>query len=404
MRIARWRRWPGPALPILLVALLAACAGTAGTTPSGVVTATVTTRPTATATTPPPTATVAPIASYPTAAQAWGPNGVLATIPYGALHVGGVTPDGQRLLGYEIAADQQSFLVGWLTSATRQFTTIDTTPTSVNYQPLAAPQCCLTDGRFIVGANVTATGTATWSYDSHTQTLRPLANMPPPWLAVANGNLYSSTYQNNQAGVAALNLATGATAFYGGLGQITEVIGFAWPYLAYQVNGTTTDTIHLHNLATGADVVPAAFSALSPIAFGGGALDGDTFFYAILSYPAGVQGAPPTGATLYEMDHAFQTGAAPIALTTMPVAPTLVLANQRLVVIAASPASCSGDCTLGLAWDRTRRDLVTLATTLPPLYSPEQQSDLAVVGALLLVRDPEAGTVTIFNTATFPAP
>lgn len=399
---------------VMALALLTACGAPSAVARTTVASPTATTAPTMTPypTKPPPPPTATPIAltSYPTAAQAWG-AAAARTVGTGNFQVGGITPDGQNLLGYQLSGDTQNYNVGLLNIATQQFTQIDASPTigAVNVKPNTTPGCCITNGRYFAGANgVTegSSGTADWYYDSQTRSLHAINSPESFELGFGGGMLI---YNDRGHGLYGINLATGAITSFANLSQYTNFVSFSWPYLAYQgFSSSQNYAIHLHNLLTGADSVVPNLGNIQDITWGGGALYGDTFFYTLSQYANGTGvGNGPTSAILYELDHAMTAGATATTLATLPGGAGLLPegTNARVVLFGLSDYSCNPACNDAFAWDRAQRRAVLITNVtnngggVGPAYN---NSATTLSGTILLVTDSNNKRVTIYDTASLP--
>jgi hypothetical protein len=342
--------------------------------------------------TPLPTATPINFAGLPGPTQVWGPTAALASFTLNGFIVGGITPDGTRLLGYRLAADKQNYDVGYLDIATQQFTTFDESPVRGPTTKLNnPPTCCISDGRFYVGGNgvtVGASTTAGFYYDTQTGQLHTINAAEAFPFGVHAGVIYGVGLTNGKQGLQTLNMVTGVAGSVTALSSAMNYYAFSWPDLVYATSTNGSNQIlHVYDLQTGADAAQAPLGDVS-MSFIGAALDGDTLFVAL------------SASGLLEIDHSLMPTNVGAPLTSIPGnVEYLPGANARLVVITTQDFSCTtgqtgATCTYILAWDRVDRKLM--------LLSPSKQGSSFLNGTFLAVMDAVANSVTIYNTATLP--
>jgi hypothetical protein len=340
--------------------------------------------------TPLPTETPVNLTGLPTPAQLWGPTAALASFNLNGFTVGGITPDGSRLLGYRLAADGKNYDVGYLDIATQQFTAFDESPVNGPTKPNTPPSCCLSDGRFYVGYNgITggATGGPPFYYDTQTGQLHQVNTTEAFVFGAHAGILYGRGLINGQPGLQMLNMVTGTVSSIAALSNTMNFYAFNWPYLVYAAYPNNTEILHVYDLQTGADAAQVPLGDVSQT-FIGAALDGDTLFVAM------------TTSGLLEIDHSLMPTNVSSPLTTIPGdLEYLNGANARLVLITTADDGCttgssSAPCVYNLAWDRVDRTLVQL--------TPSKGASSYLNGTFLAVVDTIAKNVTIYNTATLP--
>lgn len=289
------------------------------------------------------------------AQTAWGspPDKQTFTTRIDATHffaADGILPDGHTLLGDSLTVNGDGTLsqtgtarAGLFDAETRHFT-----PIGVSAREPYMPECCVTDGRFVVATDSDAFGATCglchlryWSYDTETGTLRQVATGSDfeeiMGSAMSHGLLAMWTFE----GIQVANLATGTiTRLNIAPASLMQPIrAFSWPYLVYSIeeaNGTTP--IRVRDMRTGKDetlAVPGTDRTTLAIA-------GETLFAAVTTSDGGMT-------TLYQMDnilsgaggwHTIATSAGGLGLTGE--------ANDRLVACGA------------VVWDRAERRFVTL--------------------------------------------
>lgn len=345
----------------------------------------------------PPTATSLPTTRAITALQAWGANAATRILDtkIDATHTfraSSISPDGKMLLGYRTLiqpADGAQAQSGYFDIATRHFTAI-----GIAQPALTPPNCCQTDGRYLLATLDTSPGATCglchriyYSYDMDTGQLWQIAKGGDygmvQRLAIDHGIVMLSTGQ----GIYQANLAAHTVTpvqLPGGDSSSAVVESFTWPYLVYTVASAT----HAYDLATRADVALPQFDKLHA----GGVTTGDTLF---LTQTTNID-ATHAATILFEDDAFFSSSAAPRALATYADQLAASAANTRLVAFYGGP----------LVWDRVEQRFVTFGTQ-------GQQNDgvsLALSGHFLAViqtNDPLGGGmpqhVTIYDTDTLPS-
>ena len=336
--------------------------------------------------TPLPTGVPGTLSGLLTASQVWGTTG--ATVNTGSLTVGGITPDGQHILGYQPSADGKNYDIGWLSVATGRFTTFDQSPINGTNKPSNPPNCCTTDGRFIMGANGTSEGASTnapWYYDTQTGQLHPINSNEFFVVGMHDGVAYHTglTSSLHSGTLYGLNLLTGQDTPIVGNGAIVNVLDFAWPDFLYTTQNADqiNTTLHAHDLQTGAEATLAPLGNVDSAA-----IVGDTVFAILLGN---------TGNHLNEWDHVFTAGSVPkTAITLLGQYNVVSGANARVALVRQSCVAGTSICEYGTAWDRTLGKLV--------LLSPSTNVDMTLVGDYFILIDHTAHTVTLYNSATFP--
>lgn len=345
--------------------------------------------------TPLPTATPISLGGLPSPQEVWGAGAAPATVPVGNLHVAGITADGQRILGYQPSADGKNYDVGWFNVASRTFTTIDQSAVIGPTKSNNPPDCCVTDGRFVVGANGVAEGASTnipWFYDTQTGQLHFINSNEFDVIGINNGIVYHMglSASQQQGALYALHLLTGVDTLVPGTAPIFNVGNFAWPAFTYtsSSDGGNTYAVHVHNLQTNADVALTQLGNVGPT-FAFAPLVGDTLFFM---QPSGANGM------LEELDHVFTPGSAPLPLTSLAGSNSGVAgANARVVLIGDSDTSCQSGgvpCNYSLAWDRVLHKLV--------LLSPSANTNVWLNGNYFAVEDHTTNQVTLYDSSTFP--
>jgi hypothetical protein len=369
---------------------------------TGTSTSVVATKPPSQTTTPPtkptplPTATPISLNGLPSPQQTWGTGAVQATVNIGTLHVAGITADGQHILGYQLSADGKNYDVGWLTIATHVFTTFDQSPVLGTHKMNNPPNCCVTDGRFVVGGNGISEGASTnipWYYDTQTGQLHSINSNEFAAFGINNGVVYHMglSAAQQQGVLYALHLLTGVDTPVPGTASIFNTGTFAWPNFTYtsSSDGGNTYALHIHNLQTNVDIALTSLGNVEPTLTSVALLNDALFF---------VQSTGPTN-SLEEWDQIFTVGSSFHAVTSFVGNNSDATgANGRVVLIADSDATCqtvTAPCNYSLAWDRTLQKLV--------LLSPSHTTDTWLNGAYFLVVDHATNQATIFDATTFPA-
>lgn len=322
-------------------------------------------------------------------------SAAVAAFNLGTFQVGGITPGGQRLLGYRLSSDKQNYDVGWLDVTTHAFTAFDESPVNGTYKGNTPPACCLTDGRYYVGSNgITegASGTAPFYYDTQTGKLHLVTDPSLTFFSygIHDGVVYARKSLSADTRLFAVNLATGTETAVPGTSGAFNFYSFSWPYLLYT---DSNQVYHVHDIQNNTDATETPLGNANTTF--GGLLSGDTL-YTLL----GTGGNNNQTSSLLEIPHVMTPTNVPSPLTSIPGEGDIKAANDRLVVLSITDFACptaggSGNpCHYSLAYDLLKHQLEQLATA--------PQTTTVMNGTFLAVIDQTAETVTVFNTATLP--
>jgi hypothetical protein len=279
---------------------------------------------------PPPTSTPVSLNGLPIIPA----SVAVASFSLGDFQVGGITPDGQRLLGYRLSSDGKNYDVGWLDVTTHAFTAFDESPVNGTYKGNTPPTCCITDGRYYVGGNGIiegASGTAPFYYDSQTDKLH-LVTAPSltffPY-GIHNGVVYARKSMSADTSLFAVDLATGTETVIPGTSTAFNFYSFSWPYLLYT---DSNQVYHVHDIQNNTDATQSQLGNASTTF--GGVLNGDTLFTLLgNSSNNGTSG-------LLESPHVMMPTNTPSPLTSVPGEGDIAAANDRLVALSIVDFSC----------------------------------------------------------------
>ena len=348
-------------------------------------------------------ATSTPLPALPTIIQSWGQQAAIRTFSTQIsatqiFQATSISPDGTLLLGTLTTSAGQNTQVGFLDSATQIFQSINA-PGKIK---LMNPQCCFTDGRFLIvtdtvvsGATCAACNVRYSAFDRETKMLRQVA-IGSSFGGITNALLDHGwlLLQTGTAGLQMIDLTSTAltpTAFIA-LNPTdpapAQLVAFAWPNVIYSAKPNTAQaapTLRLRDLAANTDIplTQLAHQIPSGTAYSM-VLTNDTLFFA---YPQN------DTMQVKEWDHVTTGGTTITLLTTYPDSQgALLAANDRLI-------SFTG--VYPFAWDRTEAHWVALANT-----TSLANVTVALAGHFLAVMErPSANApqhITIYDTAELP--
>lgn len=336
---------------------------------------------------PSPTPPLIDPSQFPAAAQVWGKPTLKMTMPANFTFES-LSDDGTKAFGYETTSDGLTYQAGWVSLTNGAFTLVESAPIKNPNNPMNdnyRPECCMTDGRYLVGTNNTdakADNSLLWYYD--TQTNRVTTTQFGQLLWVKNGiAIYGTTDNSGATTIMQINLATGqeqkaSFSVPANLNLYVFPLYSNYPYIIYG-NGSEH---HLLDTLTGQDTNITSYPGNPD----GGLIVGNNLFYSDGGiYDANIQTGQRTTLVSY-------------SLPSTVTGDGLVGTNERVLSFSFQSESNNGSWLYAAVWDLILHKWILI---IPPILNPPANLQLALSSHFLAVVD-GSHNFTLYDTSTLP--